>query len=159
MFDLDTLLCYISFTYFICWSSWQLTQNPFHWGIRSPCFVFFSQSPKFWVKTNPRFLKVCLCIPHVKVWCHEGWSCWVLKSWVQGTRTIKRLLWLACVSDSPEIMSWKHPDLLPPQEPSKRVTSFSNWVSFGHIMNSSCDFWLQPWVFYFLHCLSSLKNK
>jgi len=60
------------------------------------CFVF-SQSPKFWVRTNPWFLWVCLCIPNIKVWCHEGRSCRALKSWAQGSQTVKRLVCLSCV--------------------------------------------------------------
>lgn len=97
MFDPDALLYHISFTYFICWFNWQLTQNPFHLEIRSPCFVF-SQSPEFWVRANPWFLWVCLCIPNIKVWCHEGRSCRALKLWAQGSRTVKRLVGLACLT-------------------------------------------------------------
>lgn len=80
------------FTYFICWLNWQLPQNPFHLGRRFPYFVLFcfsSQFPKFWGRTNPRFLWVCLCIPHIKVWCREEWSCQALGSWAQGTRRVK----------------------------------------------------------------------
>lgn len=54
-------------------------------------------APWFWVRTNPQSLWVSLCIPNIKLWCHEWRSSQALKTWSQETQLTNWLVWLACL--------------------------------------------------------------
>lgn len=63
---------------------------------RAPASVL-NHSHEFWVRTNPQFLWVSLCIPNITFWCHEWRSCQALKTWAQETQMTNWLVWLAYV--------------------------------------------------------------
>lgn len=81
-----------------------LVQHPFYFGYDF-CWFYLrfllsllcsSLNFKPGQTTNPSLFY--LCIPHIKVWCCEGGSCWALKSLGSEFMETEQPVWLAWVS-------------------------------------------------------------